>query len=66
MSEGNSSREIQNGNEGLSVVHAAVPNQKIHVQSVIQSNQPSVIHSADGTGSMQTIQIVRVRTCRLF
>ena len=62
MSAGNGPGEIENGSQGLSVVHVTIPNQPIQVQSVIQSNQPSVIHTAGGTGSVQTIQVVRVRT----
>ena len=61
MSEGNGPGEIENGSQGLSVVHVTIPNQPSQVQSVIQSNQPSVIHTAGGTGSVQTIQVVRVR-----
>nr|QBL95833.1 cAMP-response element binding protein 1 [Onchidium reevesii]QEI10542.1 cAMP-response element binding protein 1 [Onchidium reevesii] len=59
MSEGNGpgTADIENGNQGISVVHVSIPNQAIQVQPVIQANQPSVIQSA---GNFQTIQVVRV------
>ena len=60
MSEGNVPGEIENGSQGLSVVHVTINNQPVQVQPVIQSNQPSVIQTAGTTGSVQTIQVVRV------
>lgn len=60
MSEGSGPGEIENGSQGISVVHVTIPNQPVQVHSVIQSNQPSVIHTTGG-GSVQTIQVVRVR-----
>lgn len=49
--------DIDNGTQGLQVVHVTIPNQSVHVQSVIQSSHPSFIHTA---GGLQTIQVVRV------
>lgn len=49
--------DIEAGSQGLQVVHVTIPNQAVHVQSVIHSSQPSVIHTA---GGVQTIQVVRV------
>ncbi|XP_070211725.1 cAMP-responsive element modulator-like isoform X1 [Littorina saxatilis] len=60
MSGGSGPGEIENGNQGISVVHVTIPNHPVQVHSVIQSHQPSVIHSAGGTGPLQTIQVVRV------
>ncbi|PVD30558.1 hypothetical protein C0Q70_09826 [Pomacea canaliculata] len=60
MSEGSGPGEIENGSQGISVVHVTIPNHPVQVHSVIQSNQPSVIQTAGGAGSVQTIQVVRV------
>ncbi|XP_046345695.1 cAMP-responsive element modulator-like isoform X2 [Haliotis rubra] len=60
MSEGNAQGDLENGSQGISVVHVTIPNQPVQVQSVIQSNQHSVIQSAGSTGNVQTIQVVRV------
>ncbi|XP_050388755.1 cAMP-responsive element modulator isoform X2 [Patella vulgata] len=51
--------EVENGSQGIQVVHVSIPNQPVQVQSVIQSNQQSVIHSATNAG-VPTIQVVRV------
>ncbi|XP_059161669.1 cyclic AMP-responsive element-binding protein 1-like isoform X3 [Physella acuta] len=58
MSAGNGpgTADIENGTQGISVVHVSIPNQAIQVQPVIQAN-PTIIHSA---GNYQTIQVVRV------
>ena len=55
MSEGNGpgSADIENGNQGIPVVHVSIPNQALQVQPVIQANQASA-------GNFQTIQVVRV------
>ena len=54
--------DIENGNQGnISIVHVTIPNQSVHVQSIIQSQQPSIIQSTGGAGNVQTIQVVRVR-----
>lgn len=66
MSEGSGPGEIENGSQGISVVHVTIPNHPVQVHSVIQSNQPSVIQTAGGAGSVQTIQVVRVRKASLF
>ncbi|XP_076467188.1 cAMP-responsive element modulator-like isoform X4 [Babylonia areolata] len=60
MSEGTVSGDIENGGQGLSVVHVTISNQPVQVQPVAQSNQPSVIQTAGGSNSVQTIQVVRV------
>ncbi|XP_012939795.1 cAMP responsive element-binding protein isoform X3 [Aplysia californica] len=59
MSEGSGpgTADLENGNQGISMVHVSIPNQGIQVQPVIQANQQSVIQSA---GNLQTIQVVRV------
>ncbi|KAL8605833.1 hypothetical protein ACOMHN_051442 [Nucella lapillus] len=60
MSEGNVTGDIENGGQGLSVVHVTISNQPVQVQSGAQSNQPSVIQTAGGSNPVQTIQVVRV------
>lgn len=46
---------------GVSIVHVAIPNQPVHVQSVIQPgpNQQSVIQAPGGA----TLQSVQVSMC---
>ncbi|GIY99165.1 cyclic AMP-responsive element-binding protein 1 [Caerostris extrusa] len=41
---------------GVSIVHVAIPNQPVHVQSVIQPNQQSVIQ-APGGATLQSVQL---------
>ncbi|XP_041366144.1 cyclic AMP-responsive element-binding protein 1-like isoform X2 [Gigantopelta aegis] len=61
MSDGSGAHgELENGSHGLPVIQVSIPNQPVQVQSVIQSNQPSVIHTAGNLGNVQTIQVVRV------
>ncbi|RUS69097.1 hypothetical protein EGW08_023139 [Elysia chlorotica] len=57
MSEGNGpgSADIENGTQGIPMVHVSIPNQAFQVQPVIQANQASA-------GNFQTIQVVRVAT----
>ncbi|GFR63219.1 cAMP responsive element-binding protein [Elysia marginata] len=54
MSEGNGpgTADIENGNQGIPVVHVSIANQALQVQPVIQANQASA-------GNFQTIQVVR-------
>lgn len=49
---------------GVSIVHVAIPNQPVHVQSVIQPgpNQQSVIQAPGGA----TLQSVQVRKYTYF
>lgn len=44
---------------GVSIVHVAIPNQPVHVQSVIQPgpNQQSVIQ-APGGATLQSVQVI--------
>lgn len=57
MTEVHASHIDLESSQGLSVVQMSM-NQPIQVQSVIQSSQPSVIHTAGP--NVQTIQVVRV------
>ncbi|XP_064613604.1 cAMP-responsive element modulator-like isoform X2 [Liolophura sinensis] len=52
------SGDVETNAQGVPVVHVTIPNQPVQVQSVIQSNQPSVIHTAGP--NIQTIQVTAV------
>lgn len=58
MSEGNGGgrADLDNGNPGISMVH--VNNPSLHMQSVLQANNSTVLHQ--NPGNLQTIQVVRV------
>ncbi|XP_033762927.1 cAMP-responsive element modulator-like isoform X2 [Pecten maximus] len=58
MSENVNSDDIDGNPAAISVVHMPSLNQPVQVQSVIHSNQPSVIQTAGP--NIQTIQVVRV------
>ncbi|XP_077516468.1 cyclic-AMP response element binding protein B isoform X4 [Amblyomma americanum] len=45
---------VQQPGGGVSIVHVSIPNQPMHVQSVIQPNQQSVIQAAGGA-ALQTL-----------
>ncbi|CAN7996363.1 unnamed protein product [Ixodes pacificus] len=45
---------VQQPGGGVSIVHVSIPNQQMHVQSVIQPNQQSVIQAAGGA-ALQTL-----------
>ncbi|EEC17116.1 C-AMP-responsive-element binding protein omega, putative, partial [Ixodes scapularis] len=45
---------VQQPGGGVSIVHVSIPNQQMHVQSVIQPNQQSVIQAAGGA-ALQTV-----------
>ncbi|XP_065308560.1 cyclic AMP-dependent transcription factor ATF-1 isoform X3 [Dermacentor albipictus] len=46
---------VQQPGGGVSIVHVSIPNQPMHVQSVIQPNQQSVIQAAGGAAALQTL-----------
>ncbi|XP_049517757.1 cyclic AMP-dependent transcription factor ATF-1-like isoform X1 [Dermacentor silvarum] len=46
---------VQQPGGGVSIVHVSIPNQPMHVQSVIQPNQQSVIQAAGGAAALQTV-----------
>ncbi|XP_021356380.1 cAMP-responsive element modulator-like isoform X2 [Mizuhopecten yessoensis] len=58
MSENVHSDDMDGNSAAISVVHMPSLNQPVQVQSVIHSNQPSVIQTAGP--NIQTIQVVRV------
>ncbi|KAH7962967.1 hypothetical protein HPB52_018992 [Rhipicephalus sanguineus] len=49
---------VQQPGGGVSIVHVSIPNQPMHVQSVIQPNQQSVIQAAGGAAALQTVAVV--------
>lgn len=46
---------VQQPGGGVSIVHVSIPNQPMHVQSVIQPTQQSVIQAAGGAATLQTL-----------
>lgn len=48
---------------GVSIVHVAIPNQPVHVQSVIQPgpNQQQSVIQAPGGATLQSVQV-----CKMF